>query len=87
VEEAMSAERQDVIELPPDFYDAKGRSGHASYVCSQLLVTTYREGRDGIDVQVRHHRGNAVYAHDKPRLFDLIRAYDAIIVLIKEEMR
>ena len=73
--------------LAPFAYDAKGQSMRASYACTVAASETVSIDEAGTFSQtVKVEYGKAVYASDRPALYALIRAYQAIIELIEVEI-
>lgn len=73
--------------LAPFAYDAKGQKMRESYACTvkaSETVSIYESGTFSQAVKVEY--GKAVYASDRPALYALIRAYQAIIELIEVEI-
>ena len=76
----MTEKREIVLELDPRVF--------SDSVCSQCVVETYECDDNGkVTASSRTVIGAAVHARDRRRLYDLIRAYQSIVKLIKEEMR
>lgn len=76
----MTEKREIVLELDPRVF--------TEVVCSQSIVETYECDANGkVTASARVVLGKEVRAIDRPRLYDLIRAYQSIVKLIKEEMQ
>lgn len=83
----MSETSTKSTKLAPYVYDAKGAYGKSSYVCPVTVVETVTMTDDHVMVHgCRVQHGEPVYANDRPALFALIRAHEAIVELIEVEI-